>query len=84
MATITRPVTTSSTMATILIRPNQNSTSPKAFTASMFRPSNRNMVPKAGSQVGTSGYQYCTNPATTTTSPTAATTQLSQYDQLRM
>ncbi|MNE63458.1 hypothetical protein D3C80_1588100 [compost metagenome] len=50
----------------------------------MFRPSSRNIVVKAGSQVGTPGYQYWTKPATTTTSPTAATTQLSQYDQLRM
>lgn len=78
MATITSPVTTSSTIATILISPNQNSTSPNAFTASMFRPSSRNIVANAGSQVGTSGYQYWKKPATTTTSPTAATTQLSQ------
>ncbi|MNO04047.1 hypothetical protein D3C81_2249360 [compost metagenome] len=48
----------------------------------MFSPSNTNRVKNAGIQAGTSGYQYWKNPATTTTSPTTATLQLSQYDQL--
>ncbi|MNP24305.1 hypothetical protein D3C76_1170570 [compost metagenome] len=58
VAIITAAVRISITMATILMMPNQNSTSPKIRTASMFNPSSTNRVKNAGIQAGTSGYQY--------------------------
>ncbi|MNE79714.1 hypothetical protein D3C80_1762280 [compost metagenome] len=59
LMTMYRPVATRPRMATILIRANQNSSSPNIFTVTRFNDSSTATQVSAGIHCGSSGNQNC-------------------------